>query len=185
MQSLFLRNVTATYSDVMHPESQHTTLHESVGVAVAVAAGCGVAYFFLLRGPILTWGATVKEAARRLPGDELLEDADGVSTRVIDINAPASAVWPWIVQMGPSPRGGAYTCDWIENLLGLNMHSADSVLPEFQHPQIGDTIGFRLEPNATATTRAGTRARLALAGRQLGLDVRPHRGTRPHTAAQS
>jgi len=90
----------------------------------------------------LTWGATVEEAARRLPGDELLEDADGVSTRAIDIDAPASAVWPWIVQMGPSPRGGAYTYDWIENLLGLNMHSADRVLREFQHPQIGDTIGF-------------------------------------------
>ncbi len=44
--------------------------------------------------------------------------------------------------MGPSPRGGAYTYDWIENLLGLDMHSADRVLPEFQHPQVGDTIGY-------------------------------------------
>lgn len=44
--------------------------------------------------------------------------------------------------MGPSPRGGAYTYDWIENLLGLNMHSVDRVLPEFQDPQVGDTIGF-------------------------------------------
>ena len=40
------------------------------------------------------------------------------------------AVWPWLAQMGPSPRGGAYTYDWIENMLGLNMHSADGVLPE-------------------------------------------------------
>ena len=31
--------------------------------------------------------------------------------------------------MGPAPRGGAYTYDWIENLFGLNMHSADRVLP--------------------------------------------------------
>jgi hypothetical protein len=57
--------------------------------------------------------------------------------------------------MGPRPRGGAYTYDWIENLLGLNMHSADRVLPEFQHPQIGDTIGrnrFRLP---TAIARIG------------------------------
>ena len=44
--------------------------------------------------------------------------------------------------MGPSPRGGAYTYDWIENLLGLNMHSADRVLPEFQHPQVGDGFGY-------------------------------------------
>jgi hypothetical protein len=111
-------------------------------VAVVVAGGCGAAYAFLLRGPTLTWGATVEEAECGLPGDDLLEDADGISTRAIDIDAPASAVWPWIVQMGPSPRGGAYTYDWIENMLGLNMRSADRVLPEFQHPEIGDTIGF-------------------------------------------
>jgi hypothetical protein len=96
----------------------------------------------LLREPILTWGATAEEARKRLPGDELLEDADGVATRAITIDAPASAVWPWIAQMGPSPRGGAYTYDWIENLLGLNMHSADHVLPEFQHPRVGDGFGY-------------------------------------------
>jgi hypothetical protein len=90
----------------------------------------------------LTWGATADEAAARLPGDELLEDADGVATRAITIDAPRSAVWPWIAQMGPSPRGGAYTYDWIENLLGLNMHSADHVLPEYQHPQVGDGFGY-------------------------------------------
>jgi hypothetical protein len=106
------------------------------------AVTAGVLYARLLRSPILTWGATGEEASARLPGDELLEDADGVATRAIDIHAPASAVWPWIAQMGPSPRGGAYTYDWIENLLGLDMHSADRVLPEFQHPQVGDTIGY-------------------------------------------
>jgi len=99
-------------------------------------------YYALLRRPVLTWGATDAEAAARLPGDELLEDADGVATRAITIEAPAGAVWPWLAQIGPAPRGGAYTYDWIENLLGLNMHSADRVLPEFQHPQAGDTIGY-------------------------------------------
>ena len=44
--------------------------------------------------------------------------------------------------MGPSPRGGAYTYDWIENLLRLDMHSTDRVLPDFQHPELGDTIGY-------------------------------------------
>jgi len=100
------------------------------------------AYYGLLRRTVLTWGATVAEATSRLPGDELLEDADGVSTRAIEVDAPAADVWPWLVQMGPAPRGGAYTYDWIENLLGLDMHSVDRVLPEFQDPQVGDTIGF-------------------------------------------
>jgi hypothetical protein len=113
--------------------------------ACVLASGCVALYLALLRRPVLTWGATDEEAASRLPGDELLEDADGVSTRAIDVDAPASAVWPWLVQMGPSPRAGAYTYDWIENLLGLDMHSADRVLPEFQNPEVGETIS--LGPN--------------------------------------
>src|SRR5438874_9906762 len=91
---------------------------------------------------ILTWGATIDETTARLPGDELLEHPDAVSTRAVTIGAPAAAVWPWLAQMGPSPRGGAYTYDWIDNLLGLDMHSVDRVLPEFRHPEVGDTIGL-------------------------------------------
>jgi len=109
--------------------------------ALAFVAALGALYP-LLRRPILTWGATSKEAVSRLPGDELLEDADGVSTRAITIDSPSASVWPWLAQMGPSPRGGAYTYDWIENLLGLNMHSVDRVLAEYQHPEVGDTIGL-------------------------------------------
>jgi hypothetical protein len=110
--------------------------------AVAIATALAVLYNRVLRKGILHWGATDNEASARLPGDELLEHADGVSTRAIEIDAPTAAVWPWLAQMGPSPRGGAYTYDWIENLLGLNMHSTDQVLPEFQFPQMGDTVEF-------------------------------------------
>jgi hypothetical protein len=110
-------------------------------IALGLAVGLG-AYHSLLRRTVLNWGATETEAASRLPGDELLEHADGVSTRAIAIAAPAADVWPWLAQMGPAPRGGAYTYDWIENLLGLDMHSADRVLPEFQDPHVGDTIVF-------------------------------------------
>jgi hypothetical protein len=56
----------------------------------------------------------------------LLDVADIVATRAIGIDAPPSAIWPWLVQMG-SGRAGAYTYDWIENLLGLNMQSADRI----------------------------------------------------------
>jgi hypothetical protein len=52
-------------------------------------------------------------------------------------------VWPWLAQMG-SGRGGAYTYDWIENLFGLGMHSADDILPEHQDIKVGDA--FRLGP---------------------------------------
>ena len=129
---------------------------------LAVVLVAAAVYFRFLRSPILTWGATDSEAGMRLAGDELLEEAEGVSTRAIDIDAPSSAVWPWIAQMGPSPRGGAYTYDWIENLLRLDIHSVDRVLPEFQHPQIGDTVGYgsnrmrveRVEPERVLAWRS-------------------------------
>jgi hypothetical protein len=90
----------------------------------------------------MTWGATDAEASAVLPGDGLLTDADGTSTRAITIDAPRSAVWPWLAQMGPRPRGGVYSYDWIENLLGLDIHSVDYVMPELQHPEAGDEIAL-------------------------------------------
>ncbi|HLM96095.1 MAG TPA: hypothetical protein VK283_07250 [Acidimicrobiales bacterium] len=72
-----------------------------------------------------------------LPGDELLTDPDLVTTRVISVDAPPGDIWPWLVQMGPG-RAGAYTYDWIENLAGLHMHSADTILPQFQKLEVGD-----------------------------------------------
>jgi hypothetical protein len=67
-----------------------------------------------------------------------MEDPDIVSTRAVSIAASASAVWPWLAQLG-SGRGGVYTYDWLENLFGLNMHSVDVVLPQFQNVTAGDT----------------------------------------------
>jgi hypothetical protein len=115
-------------------------------MAVAGVVACATAidrlYRRFLRGWVLTWGATAEEAARRLPGDDLLEPADIVATRAIEIDAPASAIWPWLVQMGPG-RAGAYTYDWIENLFRLNMHSADRIHAEWQDLRIGDVLRGR------------------------------------------
>jgi hypothetical protein len=92
-----------------------------------------------MRDRVLTWGATAEEATQALPGDDLLDPADIVATRAIEIDAPPSAIWPWLVQMGPG-RAGAYTYDWIENLFGLNMHSADQIHAEWQNLKVGDVL---------------------------------------------
>jgi hypothetical protein len=112
----------------------------AVGAAAAAIATVGpAAYVLFFRRWCLTWGARDDEVAAKLPGDELLPGADLVSTRAITVDAPPEAIWPWLVQMG-SGRGGAYTYDWIENLFGLNMHSADEILPEYQHIAVGDKL---------------------------------------------
>lgn len=105
----------------------------------AALAGWVVGYRYLLRERCLNWGATPEEATRELPGDDLLPRPDIVSTRAVTIDVGATAIWPWLAQLGPG-RGGAYTYDWIENLLGLNMHSADDIVPEFQNLSVGDTF---------------------------------------------
>jgi hypothetical protein len=108
-----------------------------LGGGLVLAAA--VRYAPFLRLWYLTWGTTQEEARRTLPGDELMPDADMISTRAITIGSPPEHVWPWLVQMG-SGRGGAYTYDWIENLFGLGMHSADRILPEFQNLAVGDVL---------------------------------------------
>ena len=110
----------------------------SFAAGTAAAAGAGaLAYPLFFRRWCLTWGARRDEVSRKLPGDELLTEPGIVSTRAVWVDAPPGFVWPWLVQMGPG-RAGAYTYDWIENLFGLRMHSADEILPQFQDLQVGD-----------------------------------------------
>jgi hypothetical protein len=114
----------------------------AVAAVGALTASVDRLYRRFLRGWVLNWGAKAEEAARRLPGDDLLEPADIVATRAIRIDAPPSAIWPWLVQMGPG-RAGAYTYDWIENIFGLNMHSADRIHAEWQDLKVGDVLRSR------------------------------------------
>ena len=109
------------------------------GGAGAAATLGPAAYLRFFRRRCLNWGTRANEVAAKLPGDELLADAGLVTTRAITVHAPAGAIWPWLAQMG-SGRGGAYSYDWIENLLGLNMHSATEILPEYQDIKVGDEL---------------------------------------------
>lgn len=104
--------------------------------AAGLLAAAGAAYAALARPRMLRWGATAAEAAGALPGDELIPGARYQSTRAITIAAPAAEVWPWLVQMGQG-KGGLYTYDALENLMRLNIHSADRVVPEWQSAVVG------------------------------------------------
>jgi hypothetical protein len=87
------------------------------------------------------FGATAAEQTRDLPGDELIPYPRLQATRAIGIGAPTAAVWPWLVQIGRD-RGGFYSYDTLENLLGLEAHSASTIVPEWQDLAVGDSIGF-------------------------------------------
>ena len=114
---------------------------------VRIAAGCAVAAVIpLFRSWQLRWGATREEATGALPGDEILPRADVTATRAVAIDAPADRVWPWIAQLGQG-RGGLYSYDWLENLVGCDIHSADRVVPQWQRIEVGDEI--KLHPDVS------------------------------------
>ena len=114
-------------------------LRRSVGLAAVVGLGAAIG-----RRRHLHWNATPEEIAAILPGDELLVHANLTATRAITIRGSPADVWPWIAQMGQG-RGGLYSYDWLENLAGLDIRSADHIVDQWQVIRVGDP--FHLHPD--------------------------------------
>jgi hypothetical protein len=107
--------------------------------------GCGGAFvsglFILpfLRSKYRTWGSTEEELNRELPGDELVKDVKGWYNHAITINAAPADVWPWVVQLGQN-KGGFYSYELLENIVGSKIHNANDIVPEFQNTLVGDKV---------------------------------------------
>jgi hypothetical protein len=108
---------------------------------LAIGAGLAAAGFVVSRPRLRRFRASEEEARRGLPGDELVADATYVSTRAVTIDAPPASVWPWLVQIGQG-RGGMYSYDRLERAFGLDMESADRIVPELQRLEAGDRISL-------------------------------------------
>lgn len=106
-----------------------------------ILGGLGLVLVVLLLGYLvirpfhLRWGATDQDISRAMPGDL----AGARWTRAVTIAAAPEQIWPWLVQWGQG-RGGWYSYDWLENLFGFDIHTAERILPEHQDPQVGDPI---------------------------------------------
>lgn len=98
----------------------------------------------LLFGPPLhrwrtRWGATPEEIGCTLPGDELIRQPEWTYNHAISILAPRSEVWPWIVQVGQR-RGGFYSYEGLENLIGCDIHNVLEIRPELQRLEEGSVV---------------------------------------------
>ena len=80
------------------------------GTVIGTATGIGLSRVARWRR---TWGIDPSEAAKPLPGDELVPLPTAIETRGLTIDAPPDAVWPWLVQMGFG-RGGWYSYDQLD-----------------------------------------------------------------------
>jgi hypothetical protein len=98
------------------------------------------------------WGTTKEESRARLPGDELMGQPVLQTTEAVWIERSATAVWPWLVQMGQD-RGGLYGYELLENSVGLRHRNADRIHPEWQHLAAGDVM--RLAPRGWLGFREG------------------------------
>jgi len=92
-------------------------------------------------------GATDEEVNRAMPGDDIVSDPSFNATRVVTVNAPPKAIWPWLVQIG-CKRAGWYSYDWVDN---LGIPSAERIIPEFQLFELDQLIPF--SPNGKMTKR--------------------------------
>ena len=114
--------------------------------AVGAVAAIVATYAFVVRPKVRAWGADPLEAELPLPGDGLIPDPSATETRGITIDAPPSAVWPWLVQMG-FERAGWYSYDQLDNKGTSN----GEILPDYQHLAQGEIMpthpggGFRVE----------------------------------------
>ncbi|HBW34194.1 hypothetical protein [Desulfosporosinus sp. BICA1-9] len=113
-------------------------------------------YMLWARPYQLNWGATGQEVKQSMPGDQLDPNPEFFATRGITIAGTPEEIWPWLLQMGYG-RAGYYGYDILENLGSpRGIHSADSILPEFQQFKVGDgvpisavanMIFYAIEPN--------------------------------------
>ena len=86
-----------------------------------------------------TWGATSAEWSVALPGDRVPRLRAHEILHAVTIEAPASAVWPWLVQLGQD-RAGFYSYERLERLFGADVHNVREIRPEWQQRQPGDVV---------------------------------------------
>jgi hypothetical protein len=126
-----------------------------------------------LRRRQLRWGATDADVEGSLPGDEVVPDPDLTATRAITIRAGVDDVWPWIVQLGQG-RGGFYSYDLLENLVGCDIHSALQINPDWQHLEVGDTVGLAPELALTVAVAKPPRTLVLRGGVLPGAATAPY-----------
>lgn len=122
---------------------QERTRSPGVGRLAALTGAALIGWHLIatpfIRRKRLRWGTVGTEATDLLPGDDLVSEPKWSYTLGISIDAAPEKVWPWIAQIGQG-RGAFYTYETLENMVGCNVSNTTEILPEFQHPRVGDSV---------------------------------------------
>ena len=82
-------------------------------------------------------------------------------------------MWPWIVQLGQG-RGGFYSYDSLENLVGCDIHSALQINPDWQRLDVGDAVRLAPEFALTVAVAKPPRTLVPQGGVLPGTTVAPY-----------
>lgn len=145
----------------------------SSSAALIAAAALAVLDLGLLRRRLMRWGATDAELEMALAGDDLLPAVNLTSTRSITIGVAVEQVWPWLVQLGQG-RGGFYSYDFLENMFGLNIHSADRIHPQWQLLAVGSPVRLAEQVALTVAVLEPGRALVLRGDVSLGTAAVPY-----------
>lgn len=121
------------------PQNDLRDVVEGVGGAAIMVAAFLTPF---LRRARSSWGLSESEAAAPRPGDELVPSPDWSWTHGVEVGASAELVWQWVAQIG-ADRGGFYSYQWLENLVGCGLRNADAVHQAWEL-ELGDEL--RLHP---------------------------------------
>jgi hypothetical protein len=158
MERAQLRHLRARVESTL-PRDDGRDLLEGLGGISRIGLALATPY---LRRARLHWGVDADTAARSMPGDELVSEPRWSWTHGVEIAASAAEVWPWIAQIGAT-RAGFYSYQWLENLVGCDVHNAERVHAEwatklgddfFIHPKAPALKVARLEPGVSLVVYA-------------------------------
>jgi hypothetical protein len=121
------------------PRTVSKTIRRLSGVVLAWLILIYIALVLAIRPWTIQWGTTAADRAMALPGDQLVPVAHYRIDHGITINAPRTAVWPWLVQFGQD-RGGFYSYSSLENAVGARVSNADRIVPEWQSRRVGELV---------------------------------------------
>lgn len=117
-------------------------LFKSILIVIFLIALQLVVYLVLVEPHVSTWGATDKEVAVPMAGDHISPYI--ASTRAIDIDAPKSETWRWLMQLGAN-REGFFSYSFIEKALRYISHKSDYVDATYKDFEPGDIIRGSLD----------------------------------------
>ena len=148
-----MRDLARSYGTPEKRTNQRAITKNAISGGAVVAASLLTPFWRASRSH---WGLSVDEAVATHPGDDVVREPRWSWTHAVEIHAPTAEVWPWVEQIG-ADRAGFYSYQSLENIVGCNIHNAESIHREWA-VKMGDELRLhpKMPPLRVVDLRAGS-----------------------------